>query len=108
QRFEDVFDREFAAEIERKEIRLSADVNLLQVTFGEEILFPLGRYTLQSRGETMLGRLASVVHAVDSSSQSPLYDQIQIEGHTDSTNMQHSSYPRDNWELSSARSLEVL
>lgn len=108
QRFTDVFNREFAGEIEHKEIRLTADVNLLQVTFGEEILFPLGRYTLQARGETMLRRLAGVVHEVDNSSRSPLYDQIQIEGHTDSTNLQHSTYPRDNWELSSARSLEVL
>jgi flagellar motor protein MotB len=108
QRFTAVFNREFATEIERKEIRLTPDVNLLQVTFGEEILFPLGHYMLQPRGEAMLRRLAGVVQQVDHSSQSPLYDQIQIEGHTDNTNMQHSTYPRDNWELSSARSLEVL
>jgi flagellar motor protein MotB len=108
QRFTEVFNREFANEIERQEIRLTPDVNLLQVTFGEEILFPLGTYKLQPRGETMLRRLAAVVHQVDSSAQSPLYDQIQIEGHTDSANMQHGTYPHDNWELSSARSLEVL
>ena len=107
-RFTDVFNHEFAGEIEHKEIRLTPDVNLLQVTFGEEILFPLGRYTLQPRGETMLRRLAGVVHQVDSSSQSPLYDQIQIEGHTDNRNLKQPAYPHDNWELSSARSLEVL
>src|SRR5437588_8823129 len=56
--FTEVFNREFANEIQRKEIRLTPDVNLLQVTFGEEILFPLGRYSLQPRGETMLRRLA--------------------------------------------------
>jgi flagellar motor protein MotB len=108
QRFTAIFNREFAAEIERGEIRLSPDVNLLQVTFGEEILFPLGQYRLQPRGELMLRRLSHAVHELDTSSESPLYDQIQIEGHTDSTNMQHATYPHDNWELSSARSLEVL
>lgn len=108
QRFTAVFNREFATEIARGEIRLTSDLNLLQVTFGEEILFPLGKYSLQDRGESMLRRLAHAVHELDTASQSPLYDQIQIEGHTDNTNMRHATYPHDNWELSSARSLEVL
>jgi flagellar motor protein MotB len=108
ERFTAIFNREFAAEIARGEIRLTSDVNLLQVTFGEEILFPLGRYNLQTRGESMLRRLAHAVHELDTASQLPSYDQIQIEGHTDSTNMRHATYPHDNWELSSARSLEVL
>jgi flagellar motor protein MotB len=107
-RFTDVFNREFASEIDRGEIRLSPDVNLLQITFGEEILFPVGHYELQQRGVTMLRRLASVVRKLDISSQSPLYDQIQIEGHTDTSQMRHAIYPRDNWELSTARALEVL
>jgi chemotaxis protein MotB len=108
QHFTDVFNREFDADIARGDIRVSSDVNLLQITFGEEILFPSAQYVLQPRGEAMLRRLAKVVRTVDTSSQSPLYDQIQIEGHTDSTNMHHATYPRDNWELSSARALNVL
>ena len=108
QHFSDVFNREFDADIARGDIRVSSDVNLLQITFGEEILFPSAQYILQPRGEAMLRRLAKVVRTVDTSSQSPLYDQIQIEGHTDSTNMHHPTYPRDNWELSSARALNVL
>ncbi len=108
QKFTQVFDREFSQEIARGEIRLSSDVNLLQITFGEEILFPVGQYALQSRGATVMHRLAAVVRELDTSSQAPLYDQIQIEGHTDSTRMQHATYPHDNWELSTARALEVL
>jgi chemotaxis protein MotB len=108
ERFTDVFHREFAAEIERGEIGLVSDVNLLQITFGEEILFPVSEYRLQSRGMAMLRRLAYTVHALDGASEEAVYDQIQIEGHTDSTPMRHASYPRDNWELSTARALEVL
>lgn len=106
QRFTEVFSREFDAEVKRGEIRFLPDGNLLQITFGEEILFALGHYDLQPRGEAMLNRLARAVHQLDGTSR--IYEQIQIEGHTDSTNMRHTIYPHDNWELSSARSLEVL
>lgn len=107
-RFNEVFEAEFANEIRSGAIGLKPDVNLLQITFGEGILFEPGEYRLQRRGQTMLRRLAGVIHKLDASSQSRLYDQIQIEGHTDDTPMQHSDYPRDNWELSSARALAVL
>jgi chemotaxis protein MotB len=108
QRFNELFDREFKADVARGDIQISSDVNLLQITFGEEILFPSGEYRLQDRGQAILRRLARVVHAVDESSATPLYDQLQIEGHTDSRRLERSSYPHDNWELSSARALDVL
>lgn len=107
-RFSAIFEREFAAEMARGEIRIASDLNLLQVTFGEEILFPSAEYRLQPRGQMMLRRLARVVQQLDGSAESPLYDQIQIEGHTDDRTLYRSSYPRDNWELSTARALEVL
>jgi chemotaxis protein MotB len=108
ERFNEVFRREFAAEIERGDIRFVPEVNLLQITFGSEILFPFASYELQPRGQAMLRRLARAVRAVDATSSRATYEQIQIEGHTDSTPMNRSTYPRDNWELSMARSREVL
>ncbi|HKR64393.1 MAG TPA: OmpA family protein [Thermoanaerobaculia bacterium] len=108
QKFNELFDREFKADVARGDIQITSDVNLLQITFGEEILFPSGEYRLQDRGAAILRRLARVVHAVDQSSATPLYDQLQIEGHTDSRRLVRSTYPHDNWELSSARALEVL
>lgn len=107
-RFAEVFNAEFAEDIRRGDVRFSSDVNLLQITFGEEILFPSAEHRLQSRGQVMLRRLARVVHAVDTAASSPTYDQLQIEGHTDGRRMSRAQYPRDNWELSSARALEVL
>lgn len=108
QRFTEVFNREFDGDIKRGDVRVASDVNLLQITFGEEILFRSAEYRLQERGEAMLRRLARVVHTVDTSSASPIYDQLQIEGHTDPRRLKRRDYPRDNWELSSARALEVL
>jgi chemotaxis protein MotB len=96
-------------DIARGDIRFVSDVNLLQITFGEEILFPVSRYELQPRGQAMLRRLAATMHKLDTAAtKEPLYDQIQIEGHTDSTRMDRPTYPHDNWELSTARALEVL
>lgn len=108
QRFNEVFEAEFANEIRSGAIGLAPDVNLLQITFGEGILFESGHYALQPRGAAILRRLAAVIHRIDATSESRLYDQIQIEGHTDSTGMWRPSYPRDNWELSTARALSVL
>lgn len=108
QKFNEIFEREFADAIARGEIHLDSDVNLLQITFGSEILFARGEYALQSRGEAILRRLAGVIVQLDEASSSPLYDQIQIEGHTDTSTMWRRDYPRDNWELSTARALEVL
>lgn len=108
QRFTDVFNREFAAEVAQGDIRFTSDINLLQITFGEGILFSSRDYKLKPRGEAILRRLARVVHELDTTSQLPIYDQVQIEGHTDSASLHQQDYPRDNWDLSSARALNVL
>jgi chemotaxis protein MotB len=106
-RFEDVFRAEFHDEIARNEVADSTDLNQLQIRFGDGVLFKPGRYELSPRGEALMERLATVFHGVDASG-THLYDQIQIEGHTDDTWMEHPTYPRDNWELSTARAMSVL
>ena len=108
QKFAEVFHREFASEIAREEIAIVSDVNLMQITFGDEILFANKEYRLQARGSTMLQRLARVIRLLDDSAVSGVYDQIQIEGHTDNRRMNEKAFPRDNWDLSVARALEVL
>jgi flagellar motor protein MotB len=109
EQFSAAFEREFRNEIQSHEVSLASDVNILQITFGEQILFDVGHYDLQPRGGQILKRMARVVHSLNETSGSTsLYEQIQIEGHTDNRNMDHHGYPHDNWELSSARALEVL
>jgi chemotaxis protein MotB len=36
------------------------------------------------------------------------YQQVQVEGHTDSLPLRRTTYPADNWELSTARALSVV
>jgi len=108
QQFTAVFDREFANEIRQGDVVKTSDVNLLRITFGEGILFEPGEYRLKGRGEMLLRRLAGVVHESNAMSRRTLYDQIQIEGHTDDASLQQTQFPRDNWDLSYARARRVL
>ena len=103
-----VLHREFAAEIAAGQVADSADLNLLQVRFGDGVLFEPGRYELHPRGAALLARLRTVFHLVDKQGSGRLYDQIQVEGHTDDLPFRRPAYPRDNWELSTARATAVM
>jgi flagellar motor protein MotB len=99
--------REFAREITTGQVAYSADLKLLQVRFGEGVLFLPGEHELLPQGRRLLGRLAQVFHSVDGDG-ARLYEQIQIEGHTDDVPARRTYYPHDNWELSTARATSVL
>jgi chemotaxis protein MotB len=103
-----VFRREFGAEIAAGQVADSADLNLLQIRFGDGVLFDAGSYQLHPRGADLLRRLASVFHQVDGAAAGELYDQVQVEGHTDNLPFRRPAYPRDNWELSTARATTVM
>jgi len=103
-----IFRREFNNELKSNDVRLKSDVNLLQITFGEGILFQPAEHDLQPAGKNALARLAKVFQQLPAADGQELYEQIQIEGHTDKTPMNSPDYPRDNWELSTARALAVL
>jgi flagellar motor protein MotB len=103
-----VLHEEFGAEIRGGQVADSADLNLLQIRFGDGVLFEPGRYELHPRGAALLRRLAGVFHRVDVSGAGPLYQQIQVEGHTDDLPFRRAAYPHDNWELSTARATAVM
>jgi flagellar motor protein MotB len=102
-----MLDQEFAAEIAAGQLGYSADLKLLQIRFGEGVLFKPGEHELLPQGRRLLGRLASVFHSMRQPG-AQLYEQIQIEGHTDNVPAHHPRYPHDNWELSTARATSVL
>ena len=85
-------------------VRCQYSTNILRVTFSDAVLFDTRQYHLQPRGRQVLAICADTLKSPDA----PPYEQIQVEGHTDSVPLQDHQYPHDNWELSSARSLEVL
>lgn len=101
------FGREFRREIDAGQVAYSADLKLLQIRFGEGVLFRPGEHELLPQGRRLLGRLTRVFHSLDERG-AHLYEQIQIEGHTDDVPARRPYYPRDNWELSTARATSVL
>lgn len=108
EQFMRAFQKEFRVELERKELLVAADLNILQITFGDKILFDPQQTTLRSRGAHLLRRLGSVLAELHQLGVRQSYDQIQIEGHTDDEEFRAKEYPRDNWELSTARALVVM
>ncbi len=105
--FTAVLQREFSREIGAGQVAYSTHLNLLQIRFGEGVLFRPGEHELLPQGRRLLGRLAGVFASLDERG-AQLYEQIQIEGHTDDVPARRSYYPHDNWELSTARATSVL
>jgi flagellar motor protein MotB len=104
--FKETFEREFRLE---ENVSLEAELNSLRITFGESVLFKVKKYQLEQRGRVMLGKLAGVFKSARTATAGQqLYERIQIEGHTDTSYYNDPAYPRDNWELSTARALAVL
>ncbi|HSK76933.1 MAG TPA: OmpA family protein [Thermoanaerobaculia bacterium] len=104
ERFLQEFRQEFEREIKREEIRVERHLNFIQILFSDKVLFRSGDYRLQATGKRLLGRCARVFVQAGGSG----YEQIQVEGHTDDIPLDRSTYPSDNWELSTARALSVV
>jgi len=85
-------------------VRCQYTTNILRVTFSDTVLFNSGEYVLPKRGLNALRLCADALK----SPGAPRFAQIQVEGHTDSALLTKPTYPRDNWELSSARAVAVL
>ncbi len=98
------FQQELASEIGRGEIRIERHLDFIQILFSDRVLFRLGDHRLQTEGQRLLARCAHVFAHVGASG----YEQIQVEGHTDNVPLDRSTYPSNNWELSTARALSVV
>lgn len=90
-------------EIAKGDISLSQDGGKLRVGLVDKILFNSGEASISKRGEGVLARVGAVLAAIDDK-------QIQVSGHTDKTPISErlaSQFPT-NWELSSARAINVV
>jgi flagellar motor protein MotB len=97
---------EFQEETARHKVTLDdTKLNMLQIRFSEEILFASGDYHLAGKGREALSKCA---RALLSGSGTVDFKQIEVEGHTDRQPLNRSAYPRNNWELSAARAIEVV
>ena len=90
------------AEVERGLVGISEYEGKISVTLVDSILFDSVKNEVKKGGEEVLGKVVSVLKYVESKS-------IQIEGHTDNMKISGSLSKRysSNWELSSARAINV-
>jgi len=86
-------------EIKKHEIQMRITPEGLVVSLSEVGFFNSGEATLLPGGLETLTRIAKVLNAQGFS--------IRVEGHTDNVPMHNSKF-RSNWELSTARSTEVV
>jgi chemotaxis protein MotB len=70
------------------------------ITLNDLFLFDLGKADLKAGASPILGKMASLFLT--------LHTQVSIEGHTDNLAVNPGSPFKDNWRLSSERSLSVL
>lgn len=98
------FEEEFRKETAEGVITVERHLNFLQITFSDQVLFDSGEHRLKPRGREMLQRCARLFGLAGTSG----YQQIQVEGHTDTQRLDREDYPSDNWELSTARAISVV
>ncbi len=106
--FIEVLKAQFRNEIQRKTIQLEEDLDHLQITFSDKLLFETAQYSLLSPGQEILKQCSKAIKEFMNTGEISDIKTIQVEGHTDSSQMERDSFPHNNWELSTARALEVI
>ncbi len=91
--------RALKGEIDRGEVDVQMQKRGLVISFRQAALFDSGQATVKSSGVPTLQKVANVI--------AKLPNQIRLEGHTDNIPIYNDDF-KDNWELSSARSIAIL
>jgi len=105
--FKDKFDKIFTAEVDSGTIATFADQDFLKITFSDKILFSSGSKNLLPVGRPILQKYAQLIAEEQGTGN---ISNIQVEGHTDTDGINNhvDRAPRDNWELSAARTISVV
>jgi chemotaxis protein MotB len=82
-----------------KEIELASSAKGVVMTLADKALFRLGEAQVTASAQRLLNKIGAIV------SQTGYY--VRIEGHTDNLPIQTERFP-SNWELSTARAVNVL
>ncbi|MBV9759789.1 MAG: OmpA family protein [Acidobacteriaceae bacterium] len=94
-----VLQKNLKDEIQRGEIELHLEPRGLTVSFKQAALFDSGNADIKESASTALAKVADAILK--------LPNQIRLEGHTDNVPIHNGKF-RNNWELSSERSIAVL
>jgi chemotaxis protein MotB len=99
----DKLEEKMKDEIAKGDISLSQDGGRLRVGLVDKILFDSGEAAVSKRGEEVLSKVGAVLATIDDK-------QIQVSGHTDRTPISDKLTGQfaTNWELSSARAINVV
>lgn len=96
--FQDMVDK-FRAMIDSGKLRVRVVRGRMVVELSENILFDSGKSDLKKEGEEALTQVATVLSSIANRD-------FQIAGHTDNIPIKSAKFP-SNWELSTARAVEV-
>ena len=94
-----VLTRELKAEIDSGQIQVSMEARGLVVSFKQAALFPSGEDVISHAAFAALNKVAAAI--------SKIPNPVRLEGHTDSRPI-HTIRFRNNWDLSTARSIALL
>lgn len=99
----DALQENMKAEIAKGDVSLTQSGGKLQVDLVDKVLFDSGEAEISTRGQEILMRVGQVLSKIDDK-------QIQVSGHTDDAPISDrlvAKFPT-NWELSSARAVNVV
>jgi chemotaxis protein MotB len=103
--FLNLLEKNFKYELSKNIISYERKLNFILLRFSNQILFCSSQYNIQSKGKKLLNKVAKLLVNTKKSQ----YKQIQVEGHTDNSPVtSRRDYPRNNWELSSARAIAMM
>ena len=100
----DSLQEQLKAEIAKGEIQVEQHGDRIQVDMVDRVLFDSGDANLSDRGKAVLSKVATVLQTVADK-------QIQVSGHTDDVPIKSDELKKQfptNWELSSARAVNVV
>lgn len=100
-KIQSLLNAEMNQEIEDNELSITLAPRGLVISLPDRTLFESGGASLKPSARTRLARIAQILKSAAGNRK------IYIEGHTDSDPIRLSRW-RSNWELSTARALEVL
>ena len=90
---------QLAEELQAGKMHMSLQARGLVITLGEAAFFAPGEHHVQQSAYASLGKVAEALGKIP--------NPVRLEGHSDSTPV-HSNRFSNNWELSTARAVQVL